>query len=180
MKSSSLLAVAPLLSFTYATIQLDIIGKRGYTTRRELVGRDNGKDADETSLSQDGAYTRYYVNVTIGEPGQNIQIQADTGSSDVWVIAKDAEVNPPAFESVKGTPGGTCKYLKYGFSGDLTNPYSVDIKASSTASDPWVNGLNISYLDGSGAFGDLFTDSLTVAGTKLDSYTVSHHNALTQ
>ena len=112
MKSSTLLAVAPLLSFTYATIQLDIVGKRGYATRSHgLVGRDNGDDPDETSLSQDGAYTRYYVNVTIGEPGQNIQIQADTGSSDVWVIAKDAAVTPPAFEAVQGTPGGTCKCL---------------------------------------------------------------------
>jgi len=62
---------------------------------------------------------------------------------------------------------------RYKFSCGYANIYPVDIKASSTASDPWTNGLNISYLDGSGAFGDLFTDSLTVAGTKLDSYTVS-------
>ena len=110
MKPSSLLVAAPLISFTYATIQLDFVSKRGYITRtRGLSGRDNGNDADENSLTQDGAYTRYFANVTVGEPGQNIQLQIDTGSSDVWVIAKDADVKPPAFEFPQGTPGGTCK-----------------------------------------------------------------------
>ncbi|KAH8595062.1 aspartic peptidase domain-containing protein [Bisporella sp. PMI_857] len=152
---ASLLIAARLLSLTQATgtVQLDLITKRGYHSIRDLQSRSNGNDADETTLPQDGAYTRYYANVTIGEPGQNIQLHVDTGSSDVWVIAKDAEVNPPAFEFPKGTPGGT-----------------FDFNASSTASWPYVGGLNISYLDGSGAFGDLFADSLTVAGTKLDKY----------
>jgi hypothetical protein len=104
-----------LLSLTQATgtVQLDLITKRGYHSIRDLQSRSNGNDADETTLPQDGAYTRYYANVTIGEPGQNIQLHVDTGSSDVWVIAKDAEVNPPAFEFPKGTPGGTCEYLNH-------------------------------------------------------------------
>jgi len=50
---------------------------------------------------------------------------------------------------------------------------SVDISQSSTASDPYDNGLNITYVDESGASGDLFSDSLTIAGAKLDNYLVS-------
>ncbi|KAG9243499.1 aspartic peptidase domain-containing protein [Calycina marina] len=156
MKASSILAVVPLLSLACATVKLDFVAKRGFTSRRDtLVGHDNGDDADETSLPQDAAYTRYFANVSIGEPGQIIQLHVDTGSSDVWVIANDADVTPDPADYPQGTPGGT-----------------FDLSASTTASEPFIGGLNISYLDGSGAYGDLFTDTLAVAGSTLTNFTI--------
>ncbi|CAR28712.1 hypothetical protein ZYGR_0U00700 [Zygosaccharomyces rouxii] len=42
-------------------------------------------DNDEVAL-QNNANTYYSVNISLGTPGQNMTIQLDTGSSDLWVI----------------------------------------------------------------------------------------------
>jgi len=120
--STSLLAIAPLLTLTYATgtLQLDIVAKRGFTSPRQLYRRGIG----ETNITQDAQFTRYYANVTVGTPPQNIQLTVDTGSSDVWLIAKGAEVKPPAWDFPKGTPGGTCRSLLCLLSNNYANAFS--------------------------------------------------------
>jgi hypothetical protein len=44
----------------------------------------------------------YFVNVSVGTPPQNLELQIDTGSSDIWMIASDANITalPP--------PTGVC------------------------------------------------------------------------
>ena len=44
-----------------------------------------GDDHDEISL-ENNENTYYNVNISLGTPGQNMSIQLDTGSSDLWVI----------------------------------------------------------------------------------------------
>lgn len=111
MKSSHILAVAPLLSITHAIVQLDLVAKRGLITRAgSLIRRDNGDAPDGSTISQDTAYSRYFVNVTIGEPGQTFTLHMDTGSSDVWVNAKGANITLPPSDP-QGPAGGTCKFL---------------------------------------------------------------------
>lgn len=56
---------------------------RKYTDLSETTSTSN--DDDEVSL-QNTDNTYYNVNISLGTEGQNISIQLDTGSSDLWVI----------------------------------------------------------------------------------------------
>lgn len=88
----------------------------------------------------------YYANITVGTPGQAIQVQVDTGSSDVWMSDSSA-----AF----------CKENNYNCEGGTFTPASSSTyKALSTV-------FNITYVDGTGSTGTYFTDTLSVGGVSL-------------
>lgn len=89
----------------------------------------------------------YYANVTVGTPGQLLQLQLDTGSSDVWMTASDA-----AFcqGSNNACVGGT-----------------FDSKQSSTFTVVQQGGFSIQYVDNTGSSGDYFTDAISLGGVTL-------------
>ncbi|CAK7237456.1 hypothetical protein SBRCBS47491_009981 [Sporothrix bragantina] len=86
---------------------------------------------------------RYYVDVEVGTPPQKLQLQLDTGSSDVWVLSSSASI---------------CA--------------KINIDASSTYSVALENGFNITYGDGDHVTGDYFTDTLAIAGATVKSLTM--------
>lgn len=92
----------------------------------------------------------YSVNVSIGTPGQNFQLQLDTGSTDVWVNS--------ASSSFCQTQGNCAD--------------SFDNTKSSTYQVAEANEFNVTYGDGSGAAGDLFTDVLDVGGVLITNQTM--------
>lgn len=51
------------------------------------------------------------ANVTVGSPGQQVSLVIDTGSSDVFVLAKTADQCTQARLAAQDGPcvGGTCK-----------------------------------------------------------------------
>lgn len=96
----------------------------------------------------------YIINVTIGTPPQEFNLQLDTGSSDLWVPAVDSDIC-----SVQN--GYYC----------MTG--ALDYKASSTfrvASN--YGDFVIQYLDGSAVQGYYFNDTLAIGGTSLTSATM--------
>lgn len=48
----------------------------------------------------------YYVNATVGTPGQDVQLQLDTGSSDIWMFGPNSCEN-----STSICAGGECEFL---------------------------------------------------------------------
>jgi len=98
---SSLFVSAPLLAQTASG--------RDVSSSEKLATRDNGVNAILLPLAEDIQLKGYYVNVSVGSPPQSVQLQLDTGSSDVWVIAQGANVNLTS----PGLPGAPteCKRL---------------------------------------------------------------------
>ena len=89
----------------------------------------------------------YYANVTVGTPGQLLQLQLDTGSSDVWMTAASAEY---CLESESGCIGGT-----------------YDPQQSSTYRLVDSGGFQIQYVDNTGSSGDYISDRIDIGGVTI-------------
>jgi elongation factor G len=96
MKGHSAAAVGALLaarsayaSFGNGVVQWDI----QRTQRREEFAR-LGKRADtfEEVITNEQARGGYFSTCRLGTPGQNLTLQLDTGSSDIWVPDSAAQV----------------------------------------------------------------------------------------
>jgi hypothetical protein len=73
--------------------------------RRSIYGR---ADTVTASLTNDEVEGLYFANVTVGTPGQNLGLQIDTGSSDIWVPSSTAQICLNRREG--GCPLGTCEF----------------------------------------------------------------------
>lgn len=74
--------------------------------RTGLFKRAGTVTADLTNAKLQGLY---FANVTVGTPGQQLQLQIDTGSSDVWVPAAEAPLCGNQQEG--GCPNGQCEFF---------------------------------------------------------------------
>ena len=90
----------------------------------------------------------YFANVTVGTPPQMVQLQIDTGSSDVWMTSPTARF---------------CKKNQDNCAGGTFNP-----QQSSTYHVVAPGGFNITYVDGTGSVGDFFSDDFGIGGITLD------------
>ena len=98
-----------------------------------------GKRATGTAIANsDQNDLEYLVQVSIGTPAQNLNLDFDTGSSDLWVFSTETP-----------NPG----------SHNLYNP-SKSSSAQQLQGESW----KISYADGSNCSGDVYSDSVTVGG----------------
>jgi len=88
----------------------------------------------------------YYANVSVGTPGQEIQMQVDTGSSDVWMSDSTAVF---------------CQQNNYNCEGGTFNP------SRSSTYNPVNTIFNITYVDGTGSTGNYFTDNISLGGITL-------------
>ncbi|KAI1330496.1 eukaryotic aspartyl protease [Xylariaceae sp. FL0255] len=85
----------------------------------------------------------------MGTPAQDVRLQIDTGSSDLWV-------NTPT--------SSLCE------EGDNPCASAGTYSANSSSTYAYVGSwFNISYVDGSGASGDYATDTVTVGSSTVDS-----------
>jgi hypothetical protein len=95
----------------------------------------------------------YFINVTVGTPGQAFSLQLDTGSSDIWFPAADADI---CEQDASECPFGTYVASK-----------------SSTYSDPGLPEFEIEYVDGTEVSGNYISDVLNIGSTKLTNMTMA-------
>lgn len=95
----------------------------------------------------DNAQQLYYANVSLGTPLQTVRLQIDTGSSDVWVNSANSQY---------------CQQ-----SPSPCNVGAFNEQKSSTFKIVDQGDFNISYVDGTGASGDYFTDNFKVGGVTI-------------
>ncbi|KIW11577.1 hypothetical protein PV08_10878 [Exophiala spinifera] len=96
----------------------------------------------------------YFINVTVGTPGQPFSLQLDTGSSDIWFPAINADICEQGVETY--CPFGTYDYTQ-----------------SSTYSDPGLPEFQIQYVDGTQISGAYLSDVLNIGSTKLTNMTMA-------
>lgn len=90
------------------------------------------------NLPLDNEYALYLADIEIGTPGQKIQIDVDTGSSDLWVPGAGTQSDYGTYDHSKSS---TYKKVQDGF--------------------------KISYGDGSGASGDWATETVKVGSASV-------------
>ena len=113
--------------------------------RRGLLGHRAPVDEE---LANNRTLGAYFADVEVGTPGQVLTLHVDTGSTDVWLLADDADLcTSSSLQSL------------YGKCMDV-----FDRTASSTFESLSTGEFRIQYLDGSGASGDFFLDHVNVGG----------------
>ncbi|OTB00987.1 hypothetical protein M426DRAFT_14969 [Hypoxylon sp. CI-4A] len=110
----------------------------------KIARRDSGS-AKTTPEEND---IQYLTPVSIGTPAQTLNLDFDSGSSDLWVFSTELPSS-----SVNG---------------------QTQYDPSSSSSSKKVSGASweISYGDGSSSSGDVYTDTVTVGGVTFDSQAV--------
>ena len=134
------------LSTSFAAVHLDL---ERLPIRRERSALDS-RSIDTPVYEAPSAYT-YNINLTIGTPGQPLQIQIDTGSAALFAVGTNDT-------SCMSDPASNC-------ADGVFNP-----SKSSTYNLTDEGGLQLYYGDGSDFdFGDLFTDVLTIGSTPIQN-----------
>ncbi|KAL1892853.1 hypothetical protein Sste5346_006745 [Sporothrix stenoceras] len=101
----------------------------------------------------------YYASVDVGTPPQPQVLVIDTGSSDVWVVASDADLCTSSLLQRKY--GDTCSD-------------TYDSSKSSTYELVSSEGFDISYLDGTGSSGDYITDTFAIGGASIKALQIGY------
>lgn len=126
----------------------------GFAKRNNVVVKVRGLDDKDTdhevpaeSIQND---TEYVVPVKIGTPGVTVNLDFDTGSSDLWIWSSEL--------------ANASRYSK--------THHIYDPAKSSTAKHAPGLTWDISYGDGSSASGDVYTDVVEVAGVVVPNQAV--------
>jgi hypothetical protein len=110
--TSSFLVATSLLSFASAsTVQWDIVQnpavQAAQIARRSAILQKRASNTVTAALGNAEQAGLYFANITVGTPGQDLQVQIDTGSSDTWVPSSSASICSNQREG--GCSGGTCE-----------------------------------------------------------------------
>lgn len=128
MKASPLAVAGVVLASTAQAqvVQFDIERRHAPSLRK--------RDATiDSTLFNEKVQGGYFINVEVGTPGQNITLQLDTGSSDVWVPASTAPICTQTSDRNPGCTFGSCKLkkklsLSYVFAAHLIPPFSSQFR----------------------------------------------------
>ncbi|KAK0753807.1 mitochondrial elongation factor g 1-like protein [Schizothecium vesticola] len=152
MRSTAALIVAAVLATVaeaqQGVIQWDIQKRH----KPQDLGRVRRADGTvEGIIDNESNRGGYFATCKLGTPPQSLDLQLDTGSSDIWVPDTSARV----CQKQSGCDLG-----------------SFTPSQSSTFKTVRQGGFNITYLDGTGSTGDYFTDVFQIGGASLKNMTM--------
>ncbi|KAI0474861.1 mitochondrial elongation factor g 1-like protein [Xylaria cf. heliscus] len=96
----------------------------------------------------------YFASCSVGTPAQDVTLQLDTGSSDIWVPASSAAICRQSTSQ-----GGGCTFGS--FNPDQSS--SVDVVSQD---------FQIAYVDGSYSKGDYITETFGIGGVEIQNVTM--------
>ncbi|KAJ5475465.1 hypothetical protein N7539_007752 [Penicillium diatomitis] len=143
-----LLAQCALLTATPVVAEPQVVSLPIYRNERRSIVK---RDTITANLRNDYYDGMFWINATVGTPGQLVQLQIDTGSSDIWMMGKW-----PCLELGDQCLGG-----------------SYDEMSSSTSTVLDRNGFTIGYVDGSGVEGDYVRDDFSIGGVRVQGMTLA-------
>ena len=157
-RSISLLGALPILSLLQTTSAIPEPNTIGFQFEKRKVDANTfpglrRRQSGTVLAGLDNELSLYLINVTVGTPAQQFSLQLDTGSSDLWFPATDANV---CVQSANNCPAGT-----------------YDQQASSSYSDPGLPEFQIQYVDGTEISGAYISDVLSLGQTKLTNLTMA-------
>lgn len=160
MAPLSLLSAATVLSLSlytgFALAEPGVVGltfkKRGITKSEDHARRLRRRQGTpEAPIYNAQGNLLYLVNTTVGTPPQNIELQLDTGSSDIWIPTSSSSICQRDQRCVTG---------------------SYDQSASSTFEEVAANIFSISYVDGTSITGDYINETFGIAGATIQQMTM--------
>ncbi|PQK13192.1 hypothetical protein BB8028_0004g01230 [Beauveria bassiana] len=123
-------------------------GRAAITSRLAKTIDADGKQTGEVTAEDQQNDSEYLCEVSIGTPPQNVLLDFDTGSSDLWIFSTELD---------KATQKGHTVF---------------DPSKSSTFNKLAGQTWQISYGDGSSASGDCGSDNVTIGGLTIENQTV--------
>lgn len=150
-------------------VQWDIHKKAQVKSR---LGRRAAKTFEEV-ITNEQTRGGYFATCTLGTPGQDLTLQLDTGSSDIWVPYTKAEVCADEDTCTLGTcTWESClAWYVIGTVRELTD-FADNPDSSSSFVDVGKGEFNISYVDGSFSTGDYFSDRFSIGGANISNVTM--------
>ncbi|ROV93273.1 hypothetical protein VSDG_06913 [Cytospora chrysosperma] len=139
------LCLAPIAN-AGKTVQWDI----QKNNHRKVMSGKRATSTYSEVITNEVARGGYFATCAVGTPSQNMTMQLDTGSSDIWVPWSSALL---------------CE--EYECSLGTFNPDN-----SSTYKDAGKGEFQIAYVDGSYSKGDYFTDTFDIAGATISNVTM--------
>lgn len=160
---STLAAGALLASQAHAqVVQWDITKQAPPGAR---LRKRQGKTFEQT-INNDVMRGGYFASVSMGSPPQQLTLQLDTGSSDIWAPSSGAQVCS-APSSATGSRGGDG--ASDGDQGCSLGSFNYQ---NSDTFQVVGENFDIAYVDGSFAKGDYFTDDFSIGGASLTNMTM--------
>lgn len=100
-----LAATGYLLSSATAAVHVPIVKNHHVQADQLQAAQLRRRGTVTESLGNAQQFGLYYANITAGTPAQDLSLQIDTGSSDVWLPSSTARL----CRSRQGCEGGSCK-----------------------------------------------------------------------
>lgn len=158
MKATRAVAAGALLAGSALAGQVDGVVSWDITHRRQPppdLRRLRKRAATfEEVITNEEARGGYFATCRLGTPGQDLTLQLDTGSSDIWVPDSTAKVCKATTAS-EGCALGS-------FNPDRSSTFAITGKGD----------FDINYVDGSSSVGDYFTDVFEMGGATLQNMTM--------